>query len=676
MSTAEQTPPDNVVALTALANARQGAERDKAAYTVTSQAQKDAEKLAQREAAREHITATAGAYEAQRHGDLANLPPDPRSVPGWQYGFARVYGWPRIHVESATSLADELPLLFAAGSAHLSGVGGSVFVHDGRLVSYLGTGGHLSTDKRLTDVSPDLAAKIAADQALCYVVVRLEPQAMMNPDMIDTVAADPDFLGWEGEPGGGAYRKRVAPGSALFRPYLADTRYPGVRTLRELVRRPVLDWAGRVVAAPGYDPVSGLLVDTTEGEVPYPVPEAPGQPMVQAAAAELGKLFGDFPWRDNASYANWLAMALSVVGRRAFAGEAGRFLAVPGLVIRAGAADAGKSTLSRMLGNLHGHAEVAWPRDSKRSGGDAEAELEKRVITAYLERPDAPVMLIDNIANAVLVESEMLAKAVLSPMITGRKLRSSESINVPNHMLVVLNGNQIKLTADLTSRYMLVELDNPTPAQRRAPKYRPNLPSEVDSPEFQLLVLALLQTIVRGWVTAGRPGAAYPAGVRDNFTPWARQLSGVLAYAGVAGFLANWEELAEQDEDPALPLMASLRDLFPAGAAFTAADLVNAALPDLESSMMAGPFTQVERTDRERARDYVAARILERCKAPVMGKPVSSRVACQQAGYLLSPLAGKTAETVGARLTVRRVRLPGAPKRDVARYAVTTTTLD
>jgi hypothetical protein len=553
MSTAEQTPPDNVVALSAIAAARQGAEVDKAAHKASALAQADAEKQARREAAAERITATAGQFEAWQHGVRESLPEDPRAVPGWAFGYAKVYGWPKIHVESATSLAEDLPRLFAAASPHLSGVGGSVFAYGGRLVSYLSTGGHLSTDKRLTEVSPDLAAKIAADQAVCYVVVRLDPTAMANPDMIDTVAADPDFLNWEGEPAGGAYRKRVAPGSALFRPYLADPSYPGVRTLRELVRRPAVDWDGRDIVANGYDLASGLLVDVPPDEVHPELPEVIGAEAVRAAAGRLRQLFGSFTWKGDADYANWLATAFTAVGRRAFADTPDRFLPVPGLLVNAGKMDSGKSVLTSVVGNLYGSAKVKYAADAD--------EFSKAVLGAFASHADAKVLVMDNVENGTRLHNATLDRLITEPVVSGRELGKNRILTFPNTMQVIANGNNLTVADDSASRFIVAELVPPTSAQKAAPRAVADMSSEILRPEFQAQVLGLLRVMVLGWVQAGQPeGSAKD--IRGTFAEWARKAAGVLDLAGVPGFLDNLDVMADREADPGAEFLAALWSVF------------------------------------------------------------------------------------------------------------------
>jgi hypothetical protein len=61
--------------------------------------------------------------------------------------------------------------------------------------------------------------------------------------------------------------------------------------------------------------------------------------------------------------------------------------------------------------------------------------------------------------------------------------------------------------------------------------------------------VAALLVLGRAWFVAGRPGA--PAPPLGNFGPWAKAVAGVLARAGITGFLGNLEELYDQADESA-----------------------------------------------------------------------------------------------------------------------------
>jgi hypothetical protein len=57
-------------------------------------------------------------------------------------------------------------------------------------------------------------------------------------------------------------------------------------------------------------------------------------------------------------------------------------------------------------------------------------------------------------------------------------------------------------------------------------------------------ILAAVLTLARAWYAAGKPKSSVP--LIGSFEVWTETIAGILAHAGVEGFLANREELLEQ----------------------------------------------------------------------------------------------------------------------------------
>ncbi|MEV6648075.1 hypothetical protein [Amycolatopsis sp. NPDC051371] len=561
-----EQPSDNVVDIEA---ARRAAEQSKATHAAESREAKEARRAAEREAAREAVAGIGAEYAGWLDGQRAGLPEDLRQVPGWSYRFARAYGAPWIDVTSASATEDGVRQFFATSSPHPSGINGDLFVFGGRLVAYQPTGGHLSSERVLTQVTPGLAARLLLERAVTVKLAELSEEALFDPAIVAQVVSDPDFVRWNsptGEPGT-TYWKRAVPSPAMVQPYLESPALPGVRTLRELVRRPAVDWAGRDVAVNGYDPASGLLVDVPADEVALhpaltdaPVPAA----QVQDAACRLWGLFESFTWKGQADYANWLAAAVTAVGRRAFAQNPGRFLPVPGLLITAGAPDSGKSTLTDVIARLYGAAEVRYTGDDD--------EFRKAILGAVATHPDAKVVTLNNVPNGTRLRGAPLDALITDPVISGRELGKTRSLSFANTAQVVANGNRLSLGDDSVTRFIVTELDPPTTAQKAAPRAVADMPSAVQLPEFQAGVLALLRTMVIGWTQAGRPEGDAKA-IRGTFAEWARKVAGLLDLAGVPGFLDNLDVMRDRDTDPDAEFVSALWRVFGADD-FTAKDVL------------------------------------------------------------------------------------------------------
>lgn len=62
-------------------------------------------------------------------------------------------------------------------------------------------------------------------------------------------------------------------------------------------------------------------------------------------------------------------------------------------------------------------------------------------------------------------------------------------------------------------------------------------------------LLAALLTMARAWFAAGRPPAEVPT--MGSFAEWAETVGGILAFAGISGFLRNMAEFYEKADEEA-----------------------------------------------------------------------------------------------------------------------------
>ena len=76
-----------------------------------------------------------------------------------------------------------------------------------------------------------------------------------------------------------------------------------------------------MIGAPGYDRPTRLVYCPAPGLIIPPVPDAPTGAQVEAALAVVDDLIGEFPFADDASRANTLALLLTPVLRPAIEGQ-------------------------------------------------------------------------------------------------------------------------------------------------------------------------------------------------------------------------------------------------------------------------------------------------------------------------------------------------------------------
>src|SRR5262249_23889588 len=120
-------------------------------------------------------------------------------------------------------------------------------------------------------------------------------------------------------------------------------------------------------------------------------------------------------------------------------------------------------------------------------------------------------------------------------------------VRIPNRVTLYMTGNNLKLRGDIARRTYWVRLDakQARPWRRRNFKHG-DLVGFVRENRGALLGAVL--TLARAWVVAGRPLTT--GGLIGGFDQWERTIGGILANAGVEGFLGNLDQLyATADEE-------------------------------------------------------------------------------------------------------------------------------
>jgi hypothetical protein len=264
------------------------------------------------------------------------------------------------------------------------------------------------------------------------------------------------------------------------------------------------------------------------------IPDEPGSDDVASAVALLDEVLEGFPFVDGASKANAYAMLLTPIVRRAVPGS------VPIALVDAPQAGTGKSLLAEIVALIHTGSDAAMQPAPAR--GD-ESEWRK-MLGAVLLNGNALVVF-DNIDHRL--QSGALALAVTASTWTDRILGQTKTVTLPVRCTWIVTGNNIQLGGDLPRRCFWVRLDAGTSKPFLRSGFRhPDLKGWVREHRGDLL--AALLTIARAWFVAGKPeGLVETLG---GFESWADIVGGVLALAGIPGFLQNLDRLYEES-DPA-----------------------------------------------------------------------------------------------------------------------------
>ena len=306
--------------------------------------------------------------------------------------------------------------------------------------------------------------------------------------------------------------------------------------LSGITEAPILHDDGFIHTEPGYDPVSGLYF---AGGINMPdIPERPTQTEIAQAVELLKEPFLDFPFADDrASLANSLGAVLAVTLRPVIYGP------VPAVLINKHQQGAGATLLSNVL-SLIGTGLPAYA-EAMPGGRGADEELRK-LITAILIA-GRPLVCFDNVDG--YLNSSVLGALLTTQLWQDRRLGSNELASVPQRTVWVINGNNVQLQGDLPRRCFEIMIDPkmPRPWLREPGTFRhPNLLEWVA--EHRGHLLAAVFTLARAWVQAGRP-LPNDLPVLGGFEEFVEVVGGILAFAGIGGFLENLSDMYERSEE-------------------------------------------------------------------------------------------------------------------------------
>ena len=190
---------------------------------------------------------------------------------------------------------------------------------------------------------------------------------------------------------------------------------------------------GSVRTGAGYDPVSGwCLVGDLTGE-DMAVPVAPTAAEVATAVGLLDEAFGEFPFRDGSSRANFLGLLLTPLLRPAIDGP------TPLALISKPQQGVGATLLAECVGI------VAERRPQIIAYRSSNAELEKRLLP-LLQRGRRTIVF-DNVEDSI--QGSCLALVLTSDEPSFRPLGTSTVVDVPNLATWIATGINLSVRGDL-----------------------------------------------------------------------------------------------------------------------------------------------------------------------------------------------------------------------------------
>lgn len=330
--------------------------------------------------------------------------------------------------------------------------------------------------------------------------------------------------------------KMVFPPKDICRYVLSALQWSFPR-LSGITAIPVFRPDGSVVTERGYDSTTGLIYDPPAG-FEVSVPEKPEEADVEAALKLITEVIGDFPYADQASLANTLALAMTPIMREVIHGP------VPLAAIDKPTPGTGATLLIETLA-------LATSGSEPGALGAVEDDNEMRKQITAKMRSGERWLLLDNVN--VELKSASLARALTAGVWEDRILGVSKTLRVPVKNVWVATANNLELSLEIARRSYWIRLDArlAKPWERDPVQFtHPDLKAWVR--ENRSAILSALLTVGRHWFVKGCP-TAKDTPVMGSFEAWSRVLGGVLAGAGVEGFLKNSKALYERSiEDTGL----------------------------------------------------------------------------------------------------------------------------
>jgi len=302
--------------------------------------------------------------------------------------------------------------------------------------------------------------------------------------------------------------------------------------LNGILEAPAFAPDGTLHDVPGYHPAGRTYYHPSPGFQVPPVPCEPTAADIQRARGLIvDELLGDFPFTGDAERAHAVAVFLLPFVRGLIDGP------TPLHLIEKPTPGTGASLLADVLS----YPATGRPPAATTEGRD-EDEWRKR-LTAKL-RTGAPIVLIDNLRRRL--DSANVASALTSSVWEDRLLGTSDTTRLPVRCVWVATGNNPALSDEMTRRTIRIRLD----ARRDRPWLRtdfrhPNLRGWAAKHRGELVWAAL--TLAGAWLTAGRP-VAPDAPMLGMYDSWSRVMGGILATAGIGGFLGNLDEFYDASD--------------------------------------------------------------------------------------------------------------------------------
>ena len=311
---------------------------------------------------------------------------------------------------------------------------------------------------------------------------------------------------------------------------MLDKPDPSLPVLEAVTTTPIFAPDGSLVSTPGYHAGARVWFEQQKSLHIPSVPTRPSVETVTAARALLcDELLGDFPFVNLSSRAHMVAALLLPFARRLIQGP------TPIHLFEAPTEGSGKGLLVNVIAIL--------ATGSPAAGGslpENEDEVRKKIGSELCT--GRPLLVLDNADNKRRLDSSALASATtMWPVWTDRLLGQNKMFSAPNEVVWIVTGNNPRLSRELARRCVSIRIDPrmDRPWLRASFKH-PDLLDWMREHRSELVHAALV--LVQNWLGATRPVGTKRLGTYER---WSETMGGILAAAGIDGFLGNLEDLYE-----------------------------------------------------------------------------------------------------------------------------------
>lgn len=316
-----------------------------------------------------------------------------------------------------------------------------------------------------------------------------------------------------------------SPRGGIVRDLLSSRSFP-LPLLDRIVTCPIFGADGSLRTDPGYHAPSRTYYDGSLGVLA--VPDRPTEhDIAESLDVLLDELLRDFPFVADSDRAHAFGELVLPMVRAMVRGSC------PLHAHEAPTRGTGKDLLAEAM------CRVATGSDPTTLGyAERSEEFVKKLVATLRLLPEWVVL--PNVSAKV--DNDDLTDVVSRGEYHGRLLGASEILRLPARNVWTLTSNNAQLTPDMARRSVRIRIDArlERPEQRREFRH-PDLKAWVDRERANLARAVL--TIVRGWVVAGKPSGTEVLG---GFEEWSRVVGGVVAFAGLGGFLGDREEWLTQ----------------------------------------------------------------------------------------------------------------------------------